>query len=65
MRTCWPFSFLVLVFFLYHGVNGENPYRFFTWKVTYGDIYPLGVKQQVLYYDMSSWLWSALFFEAL
>ncbi|OAY25910.1 L-ascorbate oxidase homolog [Manihot esculenta] len=46
MRTCWPFSFLVLVFFLYHGVNGENPYRFFTWKVTYGDIYPLGVKQQ-------------------
>ncbi|KAI9180291.1 hypothetical protein LWI28_003310 [Acer negundo] len=27
-------------------VNGENPYRFFDWKVTYGDIYPLGVKQQ-------------------
>ncbi|KAF3453203.1 hypothetical protein FNV43_RR03642 [Rhamnella rubrinervis] len=27
-------------------VNGEDPYRFFTWKVTYGDIYPLGVKQQ-------------------
>lgn len=30
-------------------VNGEDPYRFFTWKVTYGDIYPLGVKQQVLF----------------
>lgn len=31
-----------------HAVNGDNPYRFYTWKVTYGDIYPLGVKQQVL-----------------
>ncbi|XP_057764924.1 L-ascorbate oxidase homolog [Salvia miltiorrhiza] len=29
-----------------HGVNGDNPYRYYTWKVTYGDIYPLGVKQQ-------------------
>ncbi|MQL74408.1 hypothetical protein Taro_006778 [Colocasia esculenta] len=26
--------------------NAENPYRFFTWRVTYGDIWPLGVKQQ-------------------
>ncbi|KAL5984105.1 hypothetical protein ACLOJK_018207 [Asimina triloba] len=25
---------------------GEDPYRFFTWNVTYGDIYPLGVRQQ-------------------
>ncbi|XP_078437327.1 L-ascorbate oxidase homolog [Wolffia australiana] len=24
----------------------DNPYRFFTWKVSYGDIDPLGVKQQ-------------------
>lgn len=24
----------------------ESPYRFFTWNVTFGDIYPLGVKQQ-------------------
>lgn len=30
-----------------HGVNGGNPYRYYTWKITYGDIYPLGVKQQV------------------
>ena len=30
-------------------INGEDPYRFFNWNVTYGDIYPLGVKQQVLY----------------
>lgn len=28
-------------------VNGEDPYRFFTWNITYGDIYPLGVRQQV------------------
>ncbi|GER52927.1 SKU5 similar 4 [Striga asiatica] len=28
------------------GVNGDNPYRFYTWRITYGDIYPLGVKQQ-------------------
>ncbi|KAE8696741.1 hypothetical protein F3Y22_tig00110647pilonHSYRG00119 [Hibiscus syriacus] len=27
-------------------VNGENPYRVFTWNVTYGDVYPLGVRQQ-------------------
>ncbi|CAH9072704.1 unnamed protein product [Cuscuta epithymum] len=27
-------------------INAEDPYRFFTWNVTYGDIYPLGVKQQ-------------------
>nr|XP_016503189.1 PREDICTED: L-ascorbate oxidase homolog [Nicotiana tabacum] len=24
----------------------DNPYRYYTWKITYGDIYPLGVKQQ-------------------
>ncbi|PKA52587.1 L-ascorbate oxidase like [Apostasia shenzhenica] len=24
----------------------DDPYRFFTWYVTYGDIWPLGVKQQ-------------------
>jgi hypothetical protein len=28
-------------------VAGEDPYRLFTWNVTYGNIYPLGVKQQV------------------
>ncbi|KAG4931819.1 hypothetical protein JHK86_048780 [Glycine max] len=27
-------------------VVAEDPYRFFTWNVTYGDIYPLGVRQQ-------------------
>nr|GMC70577.1 L-ascorbate oxidase homolog [Ipomoea batatas] len=29
-----------------NSVDAEDPYRFFTWNVTYGDIYPLGVKQQ-------------------
>lgn len=28
-------------------VVAESPYRFLTWNVTYSDIYPLGVKQQV------------------
>ncbi|XP_039039214.1 L-ascorbate oxidase homolog [Hibiscus syriacus] len=27
-------------------VQAEDPYRFFTWNVTYGDIFPLGVRQQ-------------------
>lgn len=31
-------------------VGAEDPYRFFNWNVTYGDIYPLGVKQQVCYF---------------
>ncbi|KAJ7967110.1 L-ascorbate oxidase-like [Quillaja saponaria] len=43
---------LLLGFFVIFGlvnvgvVVGEDPYRFFDWNVTYGDIYPLGVKQQ-------------------
>ncbi|XP_010278638.1 PREDICTED: L-ascorbate oxidase homolog [Nelumbo nucifera] len=37
---------LLLFLFLLSCVNAEDPYRFFTWKVTYGDIYPLGVKQR-------------------
>ncbi|RCV13194.1 hypothetical protein SETIT_2G328100v2 [Setaria italica] len=38
------FSFMGLLVPLL--VAGDDPYRFFTWTVTYGDIYPLGVKQQ-------------------
>ncbi|XP_076881736.1 L-ascorbate oxidase homolog [Bidens hawaiensis] len=26
--------------------TAEDPYKFFDWSVTYGDIYPLGVRQQ-------------------
>lgn len=28
-------------------VNGEDPYKYYTWTVTYGTISPLGVPQQV------------------
>lgn len=38
----------VVACILFLGVNGESPYRFFTLKVTHGDIYPLGVQQKVL-----------------
>jgi hypothetical protein len=41
------FSILGLALALPLLVAGDDPYRFFTWTVTYGDIYPLGVKQQV------------------
>lgn len=30
-------------------VNGEDPYRFYSWRIHYGFVYPLGVKQQVLF----------------
>ncbi|XP_068653819.1 L-ascorbate oxidase homolog [Aristolochia californica] len=36
----------ITLLLLFVSVNGEDPYIFFTWNVTYGDIYPLGVKQQ-------------------
>ncbi|KAF8410342.1 hypothetical protein HHK36_002869 [Tetracentron sinense] len=38
--------FCVAVVSLFVAVSAEDPYRFFTWNVTYGDIYPLGVRQQ-------------------
>lgn len=27
--------------------RADDPYRFYTWNVTFGDIYPLGVKPEV------------------
>lgn len=45
---------------LISGINGEDPYRFFTWKVTYGDIYPMGVKQQVYFLFLISRLFIML-----
>ncbi|URE19087.1 L-ascorbate oxidase [Musa troglodytarum] len=43
-------SSLIPFFFFLHvaasGVLGDSPYRFFTWNITYGDIWPMGVKQQ-------------------
>ncbi|KAJ6956236.1 L-ascorbate oxidase [Populus alba x Populus x berolinensis] len=43
-KSMWSFTLVVLL--LVSGTIGEDPYRFYTWNVTYGDIYPLGVKQQ-------------------
>lgn len=47
MRNTHFLHFLIgFALVLLQAVHGDNPYRFFTWKITYGDIYPLGVKQQ-------------------
>jgi hypothetical protein len=42
--AAWLFSAIVMIL---GAVNAEDPYRFFNWNVTYGNIYPLGVRQQV------------------
>ncbi|KAL5845405.1 hypothetical protein ACOSQ4_011363 [Xanthoceras sorbifolium] len=39
-------AFVCVTLSLLSIVNAEDPYRFFNWNVTYGDIYPLGIKQQ-------------------
>ncbi|XP_010686815.1 L-ascorbate oxidase homolog isoform X1 [Beta vulgaris subsp. vulgaris] len=39
--------FLLLIVLVNH-INGESPYRFFTLKVHYGIIYPMGVRQNVI-----------------
>ncbi|WOH03211.1 hypothetical protein DCAR_0522607 [Daucus carota subsp. sativus] len=39
-------SLMLVALLLVECASGEDPYRFYTWNVTYGDIYPLGVKQQ-------------------
>ncbi|XP_057954154.1 L-ascorbate oxidase homolog [Malania oleifera] len=44
--SCKSMCWLLLEFLLVACISGEDPYRFYTWNVTYGDIYPLGVKQQ-------------------
>ncbi|KAI8022746.1 hypothetical protein LOK49_LG03G03860 [Camellia lanceoleosa] len=43
MAVYW---FICAILYLLGGAGAEDPYRFFTWNVTYGDIYPLGVRQQ-------------------
>ena len=46
-----PAPRLVVVLFLLASLLlhacADDPYRFYTWNVTFGDIYPLGVKQEV------------------
>ncbi|CAN8320858.1 unnamed protein product [Cochlearia groenlandica] len=39
-------ALLLCLLSLFAAVSAESPYRFFDWNVTYGDIYPLGVRQQ-------------------
>ncbi|KAF2284933.1 hypothetical protein GH714_032678 [Hevea brasiliensis] len=41
--SIWSFMGVAL---LVTCISGEDPYRFYTWNVTYGYIYPLGEKQQ-------------------
>ncbi|KAJ6403930.1 hypothetical protein OIU84_012182 [Salix udensis] len=43
-KSMWALTLVVLLFVT--RTVGEDPYRFYTWNVTYGDIYPLGLKQQ-------------------
>lgn len=45
--TWLPLMAMVMMFLHVNFIHGEDPYRFYAWNVTYGDIYPLGVKQQV------------------
>lgn len=41
---CW----IALALLYMEGVVvAEDPYRYFDWRITYGDIHPLGVRQQV------------------
>ncbi|XP_010498473.1 PREDICTED: L-ascorbate oxidase homolog [Camelina sativa] len=39
-------SLLIVLSILIIVVMAEDPYRYFQWHITYGDIYPMGVKQQ-------------------
>lgn len=39
---------------LFHITSAEDPYKFFNWNVTYGDIYPLGVRQRVRVFQIKS-----------
>jgi len=39
---------------LFHITSAEDPYKFFNWNVTYGDIYPLGVRQRVRVFHFKS-----------
>ena len=45
-------AFLSIFSLLFTIVAAEDPYRFFTWNVTFGDIYPLGIRQQVCYLNL-------------
>jgi hypothetical protein len=44
---CLCFVVLLAASSLLLAARAEDPYRFYTWNITFGDIYPLGVKQEV------------------
>ncbi|KAF3792909.1 L-ascorbate oxidase-like protein [Nymphaea thermarum] len=46
--ACLPGAWLMasLAVLLFTAIQAENPYRYFTWNITYGTISPLGVPQQ-------------------
>jgi hypothetical protein len=46
-KTAVLCTFLCVSVSIISSVKAEDPYRFFDWNVTYGFIYPLGVRQQV------------------
>lgn len=48
MGNSYSLAIMFMLLVVHNGVSGGDPYRFYTWKVTYGDVYPLGVKQQVI-----------------
>lgn len=59
LAGCGLRAFFCIAISLFCIVRAEDPYRFFNWNVTYGDIYPLGVRQQVCWKcdDFSGILW--------
>ncbi|XVF68012.1 hypothetical protein PTKIN_Ptkin10aG0168600 [Pterospermum kingtungense] len=42
----WQTYCIAILVLLVVVVQAEDPYRFYNWNVTYGDIFPLGVRQQ-------------------
>lgn len=45
LKYCGLWTIMTIIVSL---VQAEDPYRFFDWRVTYGNIYPLGIPQRVL-----------------
>uniref|UniRef100_A0A7N0U2S0 Uncharacterized protein n=1 Tax=Kalanchoe fedtschenkoi TaxID=63787 RepID=A0A7N0U2S0_KALFE len=46
MLSCNLVRHVLVLVLVWELAGAEDPYRFFTWNVTYGDIRPLGVPQQ-------------------
>jgi FtsP/CotA-like multicopper oxidase with cupredoxin domain len=46
--SMWLNLICIAAFLSLYLVNGDDPYRYYTWTVTYGTSYPLGHPQQVI-----------------